>query len=373
MTDLLNKLEYIPDPRQHHKVKHSIKDIVGIVLFATLANADEWTEIEDFAVEHESFLKQYFELPNGIPSHDTLARVMGYINPEIIQRLYLEWNNYLAQNEGEKLKKIFNIDGKTMRGSGNKAQKALHIVSAWSQEDGLSLGQKVVEEKSNEITAIPELLQTLNIKGHVITIDAMGTQVKIAEQIIKQKGSYVLAVKGNQGSLYNEIVDYFSDSDLLAKVKQKQGYKKTCEKARGQIEIREYYQTNDIKWMNEKDRWKGIKTIGMVQNTIEKDGKVTVERRYHISSEKVDINLFEKCCRGHWAIESMHWHLDVTFREDANQTLDKIANQNLNIIRKWVLSILKIVELSSKPTSLKRKRFRIGLNPEKYFLKILEV
>lgn len=373
MTDLLNKLEYIEDPRQQHKVKHSIKDIVGIVLFATLASANEWTEIEDFGVEHEIFLRQYFELPNGIPSHDTLARVMGCIAPEIIQGLYLEWNDYLSQNEGEKLKKVFNLDGKTMRGSGNKNQKALHIVSAWSQEDGVSLGQKVVEEKSNEITAIPELLHTLNIKGHVITIDAMGTQVNIAEQIIKQKGSYVLAVKGNQGKLYEEIVDYFNDEQLLDEVKRKQGYKKTCEKARGQIETREYYQTNDIKWMNEKGRWKGLKTIGMVQNTIQKDGKITVERRYHISSEKLDINLFEKCCRGHWAIESMHWHLDVTFREDSNQTLDKIANQNLNIIRKWVLSILKTVEISAKPISLKRKRFRIGLNPEKYFRTILEI
>lgn len=373
MTNLLNKLEYIADPRQQHKVKHSIKSIVGIILFATLANANEWTEIEDFAVEHQNFLKQHLELPNGVPSHDTLSRVMGCINPDIIQGLYLEWNNYLSQGEGEKLKKIFNIDGKTMRGSGNKDQKALHIVSAWSEEDGLSLGQKVVEEKSNEITAIPELLETLNIKGHVITIDAMGTQVKIAEQIIKQKGGYALAVKGNQGRLYEEIVDYFSDEEFLVEVKQKQGYKKTCEKSRGQIETREYYQTNDIKWMNEKDRWKGLKTIGMVQNTIEKDGSITLERRYYISSEKVDIDLFKKCCRGHWAIESMHWHLDVTYREDANQTLDKIANQNLNIIRKWVLSILKIVELSARPISLKRKRFRIGLNPEKYFQIILEI
>ena len=149
---------------------------------------------------------------------------MGYINPEVLQRLYLEWNNYLSQSEGEKLKKILNIDGKTMRVSGNKNQKALHIVSAWSKEDGLSLGQKVVEEKSNEMTAIPELLQLLNIKGHIVTIDAMGTQVRRAEQIIKQKGAYVLAVKANQGNLYEEVVDYFNDAELLTKVKKQQGY-----------------------------------------------------------------------------------------------------------------------------------------------------
>ncbi|MGL4977538.1 MAG: ISAs1 family transposase [Cetobacterium sp.] len=373
MIKILNKLNYIDDPRQQHKIKYSIKEIVGIVLFAYLANSNEWCDIEDFANENEDLLKQYFELPNGIPSHDTLARVMSLINPDEISDLYLEWNKYLSQNEGQKLKKIFNIDGKTMCGSKNKHQNAIHVVSVWSEEDGISLGQTVVEEKTNEITAIPELLKTLNIKGNVITIDAMGTQVKIAEQIIDQKANYVLAVKKNQGNLYSEIVDYFADNDFLKKIIVKEGYKKTCEKARGQIETREYYQTDAIKWMNEKDRWKKLKTIGLVVNTIEKDGVVKTEYRYYISSEKVDIDLFAKSTRGHWAIESMHWHLDVTFKEDASRIIDKKANENLNIIRKWSLSILKILEISAKKISLKRKRFRMSLNPRKYFKFVLDL
>lgn len=373
MIEILNKLENIEDPRQQHKVKHALKDIVGIVLIATIGNANEWCEIEAFAQEHKDFLKQYFELANGIPSHDTFARVMGLISPDLMQSLYLQWNEYLNTGEGEKLKKILNIDGKTMRGSRNSNQKALHVVSAWSAEEGISLGQKVVEEKTNEIVAIPELLKDISIKGHVVTIDAMGTQVKIAEQIIKQKGNYVLAVKGNQGNLYDEIKSYFEDKEFLAKIKEGNNYKRTIEKARGQIEIREYYQTDDIKWMVEKKRWKGIKSIGMVQNTLNKDEKQSIERRYYITSEEVNIELFAKCCRGHWAIESMHWHLDVTFREDHNKTLEKVANQNLNIIRKWALSILKTLEILNKKCSLKLKRYRIGINPTKYIQNIMEM
>lgn len=326
MISVLDKLEKIDDPRQPHKVKHSLKDIVGIVLFATLANANEWTEMECFAQENEEFLRKYFKLSNGIPSHDTLARVIGLIHPDIIQGLYLEWHNLFNKGEGEKLKKVLNIDGKTMRGSGNKEHKALHVISAWCDEDRISLGQKVVDEKTNEIIAIPELLQEICIKGKIVTIDAMGAQVKIAEQIVNQKGNYVLAVKGNQGRLYEEIVDYFKDEEFLKQIKRTSGYKRTVEKSRGQQEIREYYQTKNTNWMVEKKRWKGLKTIGMVETTIVTNDKKRTERRYYISSENVDIELFSKCVRGHWAIESMHWHLDVTFKEDQNKTQEKIAN-----------------------------------------------
>lgn len=374
MKDILKRLETVSDPRQQCKVKHSIKDIVGIVLFATLANANEWTEIILFAEENEDFLKQYLDLPNGIPSHDTLSRVMGIIDPKFMQSLYLQWNTYINTNEGEKIKKILNIDGKTMRGSGNVNQKALHVVSVWSDADGISLGQKVVDEKSNEIIAIPELLEEINIKGSIVTIDAMGTQVKIAEQIKKQKGNYVLAVKGNQGNLYEEIKTYFEDEEELKQIKEAGGYKRTAEKARSQIEVREYYQTAEIGWMEEKKRWKGLKSIGMVQNTITKsNGEKVIERRYYITSEPVDIEIFAKSCRGHWAIESMHWHLDVTFKEDSNKILEKTANENLTIIRRWALGILKTVELSTKKSSLKAKRYRICMNPQKHIRKIMEV
>lgn len=362
--------EKIEDPRQEWKVKHKIIDIIMIILFGTLGNANEWEEIEYFAKMNKGFLEKYLELPNGIPSHDTMQRVMSMISPKILQNMQLEWQEILSSNEGNSLKKIINIDGKTIKGNGNTKQKAIHVVSAWSDEDGVCFGQEVVKEKSNEITAIPKLLESLEIKEQIITIDAMGTQTKIAEQIQKQHGYYVLGLKGNQSDLYEDVKTYFADGQLCKEIKDDGNYKKTIEKARSQIETREYYQTNDIDWINSKDKWKGLSTIGMVQNTIEKNGKTSVERRFFISSLNLDIDLFSKSVRGHWAIESMHWHLDVTFREDANTTLEKTAALNLNIIRKFSLSILKLLDVG-KRCSLKKKRFVICCGAEKLLEKIM--
>jgi predicted transposase YbfD/YdcC len=272
----------------------------------------------------------------------------------------------LSSGEGEKLKKIINIDGKTMRESGNKHQNPLHVVSAWSKEAGISLGQTVVGTKENEIVAIPKLLERLRLNGSVITIDAMGTQTEIAKQITKQKGDYVLAVKGNQPTLHQDIIDYFADDGLLAVVKKSGNYKCTVEKARGQIEKREYYQTDDIQWMVGKADWSKLTSIGMVEKTIDNDGKIAVERRYFISSLTSDIELFERAVRGHWAIESMHWHLDVTFREDFNATLDRQAALNLNILRKLCLSILRLLDIGRPRASLKLKRKAISWNPMKF-------
>ena len=234
MEELLEWMEYIEDVRQLSKVRHSLKDILVIVLFATLANADDWVEMEMFAKANEEYLKKYIELKHGIPSHDTLNRVMGLISPEVLQQLYGKWQELLNRNEGEKLKKIICLDGKTMRSNGNKNQKANHIVSAWSKEDGYCLGQKAVRAKSNEITAIPELLEKIQIKGQVVTIDAMGTQTAIAEKIRKKRAEYVLALKKNQGILYEEVSLYF-DKEEKERIKQEGNYKKTIEKAHGQL------------------------------------------------------------------------------------------------------------------------------------------
>lgn len=361
----LSKLDRINDPRQWWKIKHTMIDIVAIVLFSTLANSDEWEEMQMWAVYNEDILKKYLRLENGIPSYFTLERVMSLIEPKVLQQIQLDWHEILSGNDGDKIKRILNIDGKTMCGSGNKNQKALHVVSAWSKDDGICFGQTVVEDKTNEITAIPQLLETLQIKEQVVTIDAMGTQTEIAAQIIRQKGDYVLAVKGNQPNLHKDIIDYFRDEEFKNAVKSsKNGYKMTKEKARGQLEKREYYQTEDIKWMADKVKWKGLKSIGMVETTIEKDGKVITDRRYYISSCPTEIDLFAKAVRGHWSIESMHWHLDVTFREDSNSTLDKTAALNMNIIRKFALAILKLVDVGHK-TSLKHKRYWASLNTVK--------
>lgn len=373
MEELLSWMEYIEDVRQQGKVKHSLKDILVIVLFATLANADDWVEISIFAESHKEYLKKYIALENGVPSHDTIQRVMGLVSPEILQQLYQKWQELLNKNEGELIKKVICIDGKTMRGNRCGERKPCHVVSAWSKEDGFCLGQKVVEEKSNEITAIPELLEKIQVKGQIVTIDAMGTQKEIAEKIKKKRADYVLALKGNQKNLYEDVKEYFENREFREEIKKSGAYKKTMEKAHGQIEIREYYQTEDIKWLEQKKEWKDMKSIIMERSTLEKCGERTEEYRYFISSLNVDIETVSRAVRGHWSIESMHWHLDVTFREDANETIDKIAAQNHNIIRKWCLSILKMVELSSKMKrlSMKKKRFAISLKPIQFLEEVL--
>ncbi len=260
-----------------------------------------------------------------------------------------------------------------MRSNKRKGSKPCHIVSAWSREDGYCLGQKAVEEKSNEITAIPKVLEAIEIKGQIVTIDAMGTQTAIVETIRKRRADYVLAVKGNQGGLETAIKEYFEDEELRGRIERTAGYKRTVEKAHGQTEIREYYQTEEIGWMEQKKQWKGLKSIGMERKTIRREGKEEREYRYYISSLGEEIELFSRAVRGHWAVESMHWQLDVTFKEDANSTLDKTAAQNQNIIRKWCLSMLKLIEIRGQKMSLRRKRFNISFAPAQFIEELLQI
>jgi len=366
MNELLKYLDTVTDTRQEKKVRHKMCDIIALVFFALLANADEWVEIEIFGKEHEAFLRRYLELPNGIPSHDTIQRVFAMVSPEFLQGFQRMWNEMLSSDEGEKIKKILAIDGKTQRGNGNANQKPNHIVSA-VDGDGFCLGQKRVNEKSNEITAIPELLDVLNVKGHIITTDAMGTQTEIVKKIRKRQADYVLALKGNQGNLCDDVKLYFEDAGHLAGC----AYTNTTEKARGGIEKREYWQTEDIAWLPQRKNWAGLKSIAMTRNTVTKQGALTVETRYFISSLPLDANEIARAIRGHWMVESFHWHLDVTFREDANHTLEKQAAFNLNIIRKLALHALRLFEVGSKPLSLRKKRFAVGTNPEKHLERVL--
>ena len=296
---------------------------------------------------------------------------MGMLSGEVLQQVYGKWQEIINKNEGEALRKLICIDGKTMRGNRRKDEKANHIITAWSKDDGYSLGQKAVNTKSNEITAIPELLEKIKIKGHVVTIDAMGTQTTIAECIRKKHGDYVLALKGNQKTLHEDVSLFLGDDQEKEKLREKGNYKKTVEKAHGQIEIREYYQTEEIGWLSQKKEWKGLKSIGMEEKTIQKDGKEKKEYRYYISSLKEDIALFSRAVRGHWSVESMHWHLDVTFKEDANTTLNKQAAENLNIIRKWCLSMLKMIEIFRPKISMRKKRFIISMNPAGFLEQVL--
>jgi len=368
VKELIKFIETVIDLRQKKKVKHKISDIIMLSLFGLLANADDFVEIEIFGCAHIKILKNYLELPNGIPSHDTIGRVFGIISPEFMKKAQAIWNEILSSDEGEKIKKIFALDGKTQRGNGTDEQKANHIVSA-VDEDGFCIGEERVDDKSNEITAIPELIDQLNVKGHIITIDAMGTQTEIAKKIRKAGADYVLALKGNQGALSDDVKLYFDDAEHLGKC----AYTKTTEKAHSGIERREYWQTDDIDWLPQKPEWAGLKSIIMTKNTITNDKGTTVEVRYFISSLPTDAKEAARAIRTHWMVESYHWHLDVTFREDANRTLDKTAAFNLNILRKLAINILKLLDVGHKGASLKKKRFAIGTNPQRHIENIMEL
>jgi len=357
----------IPDNRQAWKVTHELEDIVAIVLFATLANADDWVEIGIFAQSNEALLKKYIALKNGAPSHDTIQRVMSSIEPAHLQRVVRLWNELLSRGEGQALKQVLCIDGKTLRGNGNKNQDALHVVSAWSKQNGVCFGQKSAPGKGHEINTIQELLDILCVKGQIVTIDAIGTQTAIAEKIVKKQGDYVLAVKENQPLLHDEIRRYFADEVL----REASEHHATLEKARGQIEKREYWHTGAVGWLQGDGKWAGLHSIGMTRNTLTAlDGTQRVDERYFISSLPAGVKTFAQSVRGHWSVESMHWHLDVTFREDANRTLEKTAAENLNIFRKWSLSVLKLLELGGK-YSLKKKRFALGCNFGRYVDKLM--
>jgi len=330
MEKVLKFVRMVIDRRQRKKVLHKMCDIIMLVFFAKLAMANTWVEIEIFGQEQEEFLRQYLELPNGIPSHDTIERVFEMVSHDFMERFHAMWNEMLSSNEGENLRKILAFDGKTQRGTGNGEQKANHIVSA-VDENGFCLAEKLVDDKSNEITANPELLDDLNVKGHIITTDALGTQTEFAAKIRKKQADYVLALKGNQGTLHDDVKLYFEDEDL----REKCDYSSKTEKAKSGVIKREYWQTDDVNWLPQKSKWAGLKSIAMTRNTFTKDGKKSVETRYFISSLGLDVKEIARAIRGHWMVESYHWHLDVTFREDANQTLNKHAMYNLNIVSKW--------------------------------------
>ena len=334
-----------------------LREVLAIVFFAELANASEWIEMYLFALTHEDPLRKYLELPNGIPSHDTIQRVFAMVSPEYLQDFRARWNDAMSKGMGNTIRKILALDGKTQRGNGSAEHKANHIVSA-VDEQGFCVGETLVDDKSNEITAIPELLKSLNIKGHIVTTDAMGCQQDIVRLIRHKKAHYMLGLKGNQGTLHEDVALYFSDPHLRTSC----AYHKVVDKARSAVEIREYWQTTDIAWLDSKKAWADLTSIVMTQNTIIKDGVATAQTRYFISSLPLHVEEAARAIRGHWMVESYHWHLDVTFREDANHTLDRAAAYNLNIVKKMAINTLRLLDVGIARISMKNKRYILSMN-----------
>ena len=365
LKDFRESFEKVEDFRESHKVKHNLLEIIFVAIVATVANSNTWLEIEAFGEIKESLLKRYVKLENGIPSHDTFQRVFEHLDPKAFNRAFMDWTKKLCDNtEG----RIIALDGKTLRGSTDGNKKAIHIVNAWVDENNFILGQIKTDSKSNEITAIPELLDLLFLENSIVTIDAMGTQKDIAERIIKKKADYVLALKGNQGLFHEEVKEYM-DYALENKIDKINISKKTTvEKGHGRIEKREYFQTDDIGWFHEKDKWKGLKSIGMVRRTVEKNGKITVENCYYISSLESPLegecDLFAKAVRNHWGIESCHWMLDVVFKEDQSTVRKNNGAENLSMLRKIAMNILKNDTSGPKKISKNMKRFRASMDDD---------
>ena len=365
LKELLIYITQIEDKRQISKIKHKLNDIVVITLFAMLANIEYWEEIEEFGKMYFKALKRYLELPNGIPSHDTIQRVMATIEPEVTEVLLRKWMDLKISGEDKKIRKILNIDGKFLNGMKNKNNRPLDIVSAYSKEDGICYSQVAAEGKGNEIEAILRLLDKISVKECIVTIDAIGTQKEIIKKIRKKKGYFCLQVKGNQRALKEDIEDYFADKGFRKKLKGEGMYSRKTEKQRGRLETREYYYTEEIEWFIKRNKeWKEVKGIGASILTTEENGKKQEQKRYYITNIAGGVEEFVRAVRGHWAIESYHWILDVTFREDANKTLNKNAARK-NILRKLAISILEELPFRKK-FSRRIKRYIISLDVRRY-------
>jgi predicted transposase YbfD/YdcC len=345
LDEIVIHFQQLEDPRSTINQRHPLVSVVVIALLAVLAGAGGPTAIARWAALKEELLVQVLDLPNGAPRKDVFRRVLMVLNPAAFQACFASWLRSLrveAAAETGVDRPVLPVDGKTLRRSHDrqKGLGALHLVSVWAGEYGLSLGQMACAEKSNEITAIPELLKLVDIKGAIVTIDAMGTQKAIAEQIVEGKADYVLALKGNQETLQQAVIAYI-DEQLEGDLTDAQEHV-TTEKGHGREETRTYLQLPAPEDLPGFLRWKGLKSIGLVTSHCLRDGKETMDVRYYISSLEVEVKEFARAVRGHWSIEnSCHWTLDMTFREDESRLREGNLRENFAWLNRFVLSLLK--------------------------------
>ena len=355
IEEFINIIKLTKDDRYQPNTRHLMSDIIMITFFAIISKATEWKEIESFARKEEKWLKKYLELPNGIPSHDTIQRVFSILDSKVLYENCLKYfieiiDKYIPKEDNEI--DIYSIDGKTTNSSSRSYLTTtkispLNTMSVYSHNYGVSIIQDYIKEKDNEIPMGPKLLEQLNLKNCIVTSDALNTPKETVKSIIKKNGDYVLALKANQKNFYNEIKEYFLDNTFLKQIEQENYFEET-EKSHSKIINRKYYLTNDIKWINGYENWKGLKSIGLEIKTIEniQTGEVTEERRHCIVSFENDINSFKEAVRKHWGIENnLHAPLDIIFREDKNKTLEKNGAKNLGILRRIALMILKLVQV----------------------------
>lgn len=369
---LVFRLGQISDPRIERTKLHSLQDILVIAVLATICAAESYPEIAEYGRDKEEWLKTFLSLPHGVPSHDTFRRVLQLLKPEELERTFREWAAAMTQlSVGE----IVALDGKHLKGSkrkGQSGQAGLRMVSAWATENRVVLGQVKTHEKSNEITALPELVRSLSLSGCVVTVDAMGCQKEIVQELQQQKADYVIALKGNQGDLHKEVRQYFDWMQQLPPREQQFDRFETIEKGHGRLETRRCQVTEDIDWLTHKAEWAGLRSIVMVDAEREVIGQqATREKRYFISSLPAQAAIHLHAVRSHWQVENcLHWVLDVALREDACQVKNVTGATNGATLRKIALNFLNQEKTSRR--SIKGKMLKAGRNQE-YLLKVLNI
>ncbi len=350
-------LQGLEDRRRKAGKRHKLIDILTIAICGIICGADDWSGIEEYGRAKEEWLRQFLELPHGIPSHDTFGRVFSWLDPVAFEQSFLSWVQAVMKvTEGQ----VIAIDGKTLRRSHDHAngKEAIHIVSAWAEKNRLVLGQVKVDEKSNEITAIPALLRILEISGSIVTTDALGCQQEIASTVIERGGDYLLVLKENQGQLYEDVTDLFKGAEEVKFFDVEYTYAKTTNKNHGRIEIRECWAITDpdfTHYLYGFENWKSLRTLIKVTAHRQTQGTTTTEDRYFISSLKAPARRILKAVRGHWGIENrLHWVLDIAFREDESRVRKDHDPENLAILRHIALNLLK--QDTSKKVGIKNKR-----------------
>lgn len=363
---LLLAFANLPDPRKSRNQIYPLNDIIAVAVIGILCSGNDWINVVRWASAYEDWFNSVGLCFNGIPSHDTIGRFFRLVDPKAFESCFVQWVQTIAEN-------IQGVDGKTIRNSGDSfhGKKASHIVTAFAAENDIIIGQLKTAEKSNEITAIPELLNTLILKGCVITIDAMGCQTAITKKIRDQKGDYVIGLKGNQGRLHDEAVNFFDQALDIEIQESGCSYFKTLEKRHGRIEEREIWVTSDLGWLEGFEAWDSLKSLICVKSTRHEKGRTTVERRHYISSLQSSAERMGEVIRLHWGIENkVHWHLDVSFNEDKTKVRAGHGAENFSLLKRCVLNLVKADTTEKDSVSLKRRM--AGWNPA-YRLRLLGV
>lgn len=358
----------LPDPRVERTRLHSLTDILAITLCAVISGAEGWSDIAQYGIARQSWLQTFLSLPNGVPSEDTFSRVFARLDPEAFGRCFAQWTRSLKKKTGGQ---VVSIDGKSLRHSFDTAtgKGAIHMVSAWANESRLVLAQTKVDAKSNEITAIPKLLEMLDLEGCIVTLDAMGTQKEIAARIVAEKADYVLALKGNHGNAHQDVRQFFEDIVPKKNNSYTVYTHETTDYGHGRVEKRRYSQVDQIDWLIAQDEWSNLTSIGRMETERTEKGETRTEIHYYLSSLSANIKRFAKAVRSHWGIEnSLHWQLDISFDEDSSRIRKDNAPDNLATVRHIALNMLQ--QEKTLKRGIKAKRLQAAWN-EKYLVQLL--